>query len=222
MGNKSGINWKNHLVELFVVILGITIAFTVDKYNENRKEAWEMRLAIESIADDLKRDIRTFDEGQIPNNQKKADELEFILNKLRNEELDNDSLVIFLGRMLGSANSRITIATYETIKASGRLDDIPDVDLKRKIIAHYENNFRQSDYLSNSNIAYYQKLSDYIAEHSTAIFDGNFGDKKLMRDPTFRSMVAIWRNMITFKVKEYERMSASSADLLQTINDYLE
>jgi len=215
------INWKNHFVELIVVIFGITIAFGIDKYAERRKEDGQMVLALISFKDDLERDIRNFESSQIPINQGRVDELDFILKKLRAEELESDSLHKTISRMFGSANSRITNATYESLKSSGKLEDIPNAELRKKIVNHYENNFKQSEYISNVNTDYYDRLLTYISEHSSAIFDRDFGDKKLLKDPGFRSMVARWRNIISFKVSEYKRMTNSSKNLLEAINEEL-
>lgn len=219
---NSKINWKNHFVELIVVIFGITIAFGIDKYAERRKEDRQMVLALISFTDDLERDIRNFESSQIPINQGRVDELDFILKKLRAEELESDSLHKTIGRMFGSANSRITNATYESLKSSGKLEDIPNAELRKKIVNHYENNFKQSEYISNVNTDYYDRLLTYISENSSAIFDRDFGDKVLLKDPGFRSMVARWRNIISFKVSEYKRMTNSSKNLLEAINEELE
>ena len=216
--SSTKISWKTYFVELLVVIIGISIAFAIDKYAERRKETREMFLALRSVADDLERDINNFDNSQIPNNQARVDELDFVLGKLKNEDLKNDSLSLYIQRMLSSANSRVTTATYETLKSSGKLDNIPSHELKKAIINHYERNYKQSDYLSNSNIAYSQKLRDYIINNSTALFDRDFSDRKLLTDPTFRNMISVWRGIIQFKVNEYKRISKSSKSLFEAIN----
>lgn len=215
------INWKNHFVELIVVIFGISIAFAIDKYAERVKEQDEMVLSLRSFADDLERDIRNFGESQIPSNQRRVDELNVLIEKLRSEELESDSLGILVRRMFSSSNSRITVATYESLKSSGKLEDIPNVELRRKIVSHYENNYKQSDYISDVNTDYYDRLLTYVSEHSSALFDGNFGDKKLLTDPGFRSMVARWEDIVSFKVKEYKRMMASSQEVLDAIKEEL-
>lgn len=216
------INWKNHFVELIVVIFGITIAFGIDKYAEKRKEEGQMILALGSFVDDLERDIRNFEANQIPVNQRRVDELNFILEKLSAEDLDSDSLHRTIAGMFGSANSRITNATYESLKSSGKLEDIPNAGLRKKIVGHYESNYKQSEYISNINTDYYDRLLTYISENSSAIFDRDFSDRRLLKDPGFRSMVARWRNIISFKVSEYKRMTTSSKRLLEAINKELE
>ena len=215
---QRDISWKHHFIELLVVIIGISIAFTFDEYGDRKKERREMRYALESMADDLVRDIDIFNDGQIPGNQRRIDELNYVIEKFRAEDFYSDSLGLYLARTLGSANSRITTATYETLKASGKLDNIAEPILKKKIIAHYEGNYKQSDYLSNSNIEYSQKLRDYIVENSTVIIDADFANIKLMEDPVFQGMLIVRRSMIQFKVAEYKRMSESSEELLELIN----
>lgn len=204
-----------------MVIFGISIAFAIDKYAERIKQESEMILSLESFADDLERDIRIFGENQIPSNQRRVDELNTLIGKLRAEELESDSLGILVRRMFSSANSRITVATYESLKSSGKLEDIPNVELRRKIVSHYENNYKQSDYISEVNTDYYDRLLTYISEHSSALFDGNFNDRKLLTDPGFRSMVARWEDIVSFKVREYKRMMESSQEVLDAIKEEL-
>lgn len=219
---KRPIHWKNHFVELLVVIFGITIAFAIDKYAENRKEASEMRVALESIMDDLRRDISRYDNNQIPSNQEKVDELDYIIQQMKQEKLDDDSMHVLIGRTFGSFNSRITNATYESLKSSGKLEDIPNVEVRRRVISHYQSNYPQSDYLSNDNVAFASKLADYVSRISPAFFTGNFGDRELLSDPGFRSMMARWRGMVYFKVQEYKRLSRESKRLLEFMQKELD
>jgi len=219
--SKKPIHWKNHLVELLVVILGITIAFTFDKMAEQAKEAKEMRVAMESIMDDLSRDVKVFRNNQIPNNQEKVDQLDWILNRLRTENYEGDSLPRLVAGVFGSMNSRITNATYESLKSSGKLEDIPNVKVRRRIVAFYQANYSQSSFLSNSNVAYSKELADYASQVSSVFFTRDFADKVLLTDPGFRSMLARWRNLIQFKVSEYKRLARESESLLELMEQEL-
>ena len=219
--SRQPIQWKNHLVELLVVILGITIAFTIDKLAEQRKENREMQVAMEAIMDDLRRDIRVFNSSQIPNNQERVDQLNYIIDELKKENIQNDSLPRLVQGVFGSMNSRVTNATYESLKSAGKLEDIPNVNVRRRIISFYQSNYPQSDYLSNTNTAFSKQIADYASSVSDVFFTGNFGDPKLLNDLVFRSMLARWRNTIAFKVSEYKRLANESQSLLDLMEKEL-
>ena len=125
--SKQRIHWKTHLVELIVVILGITIAFAIDEYAANRKEAAEIEVALRSIMDDLQSDVTNFERYQVPYNEEKLTQMEYILKQLAEENLGDDSLHNYIRSMFGSFNGIVTIASYESLKSSGKLEDIPNV-----------------------------------------------------------------------------------------------
>lgn len=219
--SKTAVSWKNHLVELMVVIFGITIAFSIDKYAEQRKESSEMAIALESIMDDLRRDISTFENGQIPQNQNSVDRLNYILDELTKKNYGNDTLKILIPRVFGSANSRVTNATFESLKSSGKLEDIPNIKVRREVVSFYQRNYSQSDYLSNVNVAFSKQLADYVSTVSPIFFTRDFTDRKLLTDPGFQNMLARWRNMISFKVNEYRRLAKESKELLELMESEL-
>ena len=100
--SKQRIHWKTHLVELIVVILGITIAFAIDEYAANRKEAAEIEVALRSIMDDLQSDVTNFERYQVPYNEEKLTQMEYILKQLAEENLGDDSLHNYIRSMFGS------------------------------------------------------------------------------------------------------------------------
>lgn len=218
---KSKINWGTYIVELLVVIIGITIAFGIDKYAEQLKEEAEMDIALASIMDDLRGDYNRFSNRQIPLNEKKVRELDYILDGFRQEKLADDSLHLLISRMFASANSRVTNATYESLKSSGKLEDIPNVEVRRRIISHYQGNYPQSDFISDNNTNFSTKLADYVSSISPAFFTKDYSDMKLLTDPGFRSMVARWRGIVNFKVSEYKRLARVSKELLDFMEQEL-
>ena len=220
--SKQRIHWKTHLIELLVVILGITIAFAIDEYAASRKEAADMEVALRSIMDDLQSDVQRYERFLIPNNEEKLEQLKYILDELAAENLDKDTLHRYVRDMFGSFNSRLTNASYESLKSSGKLEDIPNVDMRRKIINHYENNYLQSSYLTSDNTAYSNKLVDYVSSISSVFFTYDFNNPELLRDPGFRSMTAIWYQKLVFKVSEYKRLMGQSQQLLEFMKGALD
>ncbi len=54
---KNKIDWRNHFIELMVVFIGITSAFTLNSWQETRKNAGLEQTYISSLAKDIKSDI---------------------------------------------------------------------------------------------------------------------------------------------------------------------
>jgi hypothetical protein len=58
---KYKIDWKNHLIELFVVFVGIKLAFMTEGWRENYKNLRLEKKYLESFRADLEADVNTLD-----------------------------------------------------------------------------------------------------------------------------------------------------------------
>ena len=96
MGKSSG-KWKEYLAELLVVIIGITIAFSIENYAANRKEKVEELQHLKGIADDLKADLNSFEAYTTYNEETQVFVKRF--NQLIQSRTQNDSLNWLLLRM---------------------------------------------------------------------------------------------------------------------------
>ena len=126
------INWKNHLIELVVVFIGITAAFTLNNWQENRKTAQLQNKYIESLFQDLENDC-----SELSNLIHFYDNALHAIKRLEilaaQTKTRNDSMNYYAQNLLVLNAFIPQKATYESLKTSGDLKIIDDFDLKRKI-----------------------------------------------------------------------------------------
>ena len=82
-GNK----YIGRLIGEFVVIfVGVLLAFSVDRWWENRKLIAEEIFALESIRDDLMKDTSVYNSYQIPLNKEKMENIQDLIAILKEQK----------------------------------------------------------------------------------------------------------------------------------------
>ncbi|MCE7990565.1 MAG: hypothetical protein HEP71_01240 [Roseivirga sp.] len=131
------LKWREYLIELLVVIIGISIAFSIENYAANRKEKGEELLHLKGIVDDLETDARVFEEfaGYTENTLKYTRRFNELI---RENNRTHDSLNFLLLRTGWISNYEPRDISYNSLKTSGGLDKLSNFELRRKIVYHYE------------------------------------------------------------------------------------
>ncbi len=216
------INIGRLIGEFLVIFVGVLLAFTVDRWWENRKLIEEEIFAMESIRDDLMKDTSVYNSYQIPLNKERMENIQELISILR-EQKDSYSMeeVTKGSVIMGINNWNVTTTSYDALKSVGNLKIIRDKALRKSIINYYEAVSANSRFANESHIEFYtQHVLPYILN------EANLQDLKasmsIFRDPTFYNRVLLLYDAIALKVKEYEKVSEHSAELIQIINNYLE
>ena len=66
----KGIDWLTHILNFLAVIAGVFLAFYISDAAEHKKEQKQLSHIINIIIEDLKEDQATFENYQIPINEK--------------------------------------------------------------------------------------------------------------------------------------------------------
>ncbi|MDN5204846.1 hypothetical protein QQ008_25875 [Fulvivirgaceae bacterium BMA10] len=214
-GNK--INWLSHFIELVVVIIGITVAFTINKWSESRGEK-ELEVSIlKSLQSELQKDIDVYKDHQIPRNKLNAGYIEGLSSIIDSNDLEHDSLYFYLDRFMRFNNWRITRSTYESLKSTNRMDIISNFELKKNVIALYEHRSGQNDFVIDLNKNFLTKMQDYLIKNSSLYFQENTTDLAFLRDREFRNLLANWLNLTKGKIKEFEITLEACEQLHQAV-----
>ena len=162
-------NWKKYVFEFISIFLAITLAFLLDRWNDNRKDRIAETKILEEIYNGLERDSLDLA------NDEKYFKIAFRGIQYFNEIIDgkiveNDSLTTFY--FLFSRESIVVQnkSGYESLKSRG-LETIKDDSLRRKIINLYEVDYElarkfneeYSEYKFMQN--YFHKINDAIAPY---------------------------------------------------------
>ena len=160
------INWRYALGEILIVIIGITIAFNLNNFSENKKNKQLRDQYLESIQKDL-----IEDKQQLLSNKKlleeKTENLSVVLKALRS---DNDTEkrkvmgIIFKVAEIIEFNPKNV--TYHSLINSGDMKLIKNFELKNAIEAHYSLMYEEiaASYFRQENINK-KYLADYFINH---------------------------------------------------------
>lgn len=134
---RTKLKWSEYLIELLVVIIGISIAFAIENYAANRKLKSEELLHLKGIVDDLETDARVFEEfaGYAENTLSYVKRFNQLI---REGDHSNDSLNFLLLRTGWISNYEPRDISYNSLKTSGGLDKLSNFGLRKKIVYHYE------------------------------------------------------------------------------------
>ena len=125
-------------IEFLAVILGISGSLWIDdnsNYKKDRKQEYE---AYNRLSNALSEDIKLIDADLIEN-----DRGLFVIEMMMNhmEDLSDDSLSTYIDQSQTYVNISPHISDYETLKNTGRLYKIRDIDLLQSIVDLYDNRY---------------------------------------------------------------------------------
>ncbi|MBN3519769.1 hypothetical protein JYB62_07115 [Algoriphagus lutimaris] len=208
-------DWTSKFVDLLIVIIGITIAFKLNNWNESIKTSQEEKQYVSSFSEENKDNyenlVLALDYSKSIKNE--VDTLKEILLAKNYEDVRIKSLV---SSMMGMANYSPSTTTMENISASGEFDLIHDVTLRKNLINTY-NSFKTTTKLE-------QILSDYVNEYVTPFFfeKVRFSDfssitTEFSKDPQFENIVFGYDVLLNQLIKGYQ----TSLDQLKQLNEQL-
>ena len=179
------INWQYTLGEILIVIIGISIAFSMNRCAENAKNESEKKQYLSNLKNDILDDKLQLEENlkAIDEKIKTASEVIPIVNS------DAQNKASFIGKIFSIANiTNFTPKdnTYQTLINSGDFKLIDDFDTKKAIEEHYSNyEVMMKDYDRQENI-HKEYLGPYFINNADydAMRKGQFGftDEKLLKN----------------------------------------
>jgi len=171
--NKRSTNWKKYTVEFLTFFLGITLAFALDNWNDNRNERESEKKILVEIKNGLQLDLSDV-KGNIGGHKNGIKACDYFRNLLDNKEVAKDSLRMYNSALLRDFISIQNKSGYESLKSNG-LKLIENDSLRFKIITLYdfyyeilekvEENYSEMQFYRN----YYQPITNMLAEN--LVFD---------------------------------------------------
>ncbi len=220
-------DWFTVVVEVLIVVVGIFLGLQVDDWNEGRQDRLLEQEYLERIISDLSIDIETF-ERSIENATAREATIQVLLDAIRNPEAPiPDS-----GRFVTSIRTAgflylppITDGTYNELVASGNLNLLRDVTIKRAIADYYKayQNDRQWDVLlRNTQMAYRLDVAGILpAEIERSIQEGGDAPQEGINDAQARAYLLEYiarprlSNLLPALVAHQVRLKGDSRDAMK-------
>lgn len=197
------IDWKSKLIDLLIVIIGISIAFKLNTWNETINKNNEARVYIESFYDENKTNEENLRQALQFTQQNKND-IDTLKQLLISKNYTDSRIKSLIASMMGMAEFNPTVTTMENITASGEFDLIQDIDLRRSLINTYKT--------YNTTNKLEKLLADYVNTYATPYFMKNirFQDfssisSNFLYDPIFENIVFGYEVLLNQEINGYKK-----------------
>jgi hypothetical protein len=208
------ISWLDHLVNLIVVITGISIAFMLNNWQESKKVKKLQEVYIQSMIDDIDEDIAELD-SLVMEDQENLKIFRRVLNA-NTKPLSDDSLSLAISKIAQLSSFSSRNITYESVKSSGKFE-LLSLKLRIDIIEFYHSGYDQIEEIEE----YYKMNFDnqIIPFLINEAFAGANGlDASTIVSDRFRTVLGLHTNFLVQKITAYK----NGHRLAQKLKDELE
>ncbi|WP_223552278.1 hypothetical protein [Aestuariivivens sp. NBU2969] len=199
---KLDIDWKSKLIDLLIVIIGITIAFQLNNFNESNKSNAQERDYLRSFYEE-NRDNELALSLAYEFALKTKDDIDTLKQILLSKNYKDSRIKNLSANMMALSDFNPSLVTMENITESGEFKLISDLEYREKLIDTY-NSYKTTSQLESI-------LSDYVNEYVTPFFFRNirFSDftslnNNFKENPEFENIVIGYDALLTQKLKGYE------------------
>lgn len=129
--------WLKYLLDLLVVIIGVTIAFGLNSWRESSRESAQEDIYIESLQNDLSKDLEML-EDLIARQELNLSRINLLIEMKHSGEIVADSLSPCFRSMNYSIAFTPLSTTFRSLESSGKMDIISDFALRKELISYYD------------------------------------------------------------------------------------
>lgn len=212
---KMQIDWKSKFLDFLIVVIGITIAFKLNTWNESRKAATEEKSYLISFNEESIINENNLKEA-LEHSKLVMQEIENIKGPLLSKNYNDQDIKILIGSMISMANFTPITTTMDNISASGEFDLITDMELRKNLIITYDS-FKTTSRLE-------KVLEDYVDKYLTPFLLQNYRLNDLspinsenLQEPVFENIVIGYEALLQQKINGYE----ATLERLQSLNGHL-
>ncbi len=133
-------NWKKYTLEFFSIFIAVISAFTLNNWNENRKDDLAATKILTEISNGLEKDLTDI-KLNIRGHKEGISSCKYWRKVLINQNIDSDSLMQYYLALTRDFFSAQNNSGYETLKSRG-LELINNDSLRYDIISLYEYDYK--------------------------------------------------------------------------------
>lgn len=160
----SAANWRYAVGEVFLIVVGVTIALAATSWYEGRQERRDEVLVLQQLRQTLNEDLQEIDMTWEMTQQRER----YLVSLLDHLESDNpytEGLGVKFQALIGWRTVRIKTAPFEALKEQG-YSVISNAVLREKLISFYEDHYASLEYNLNLDRDFaIQKVQPYFFEN---------------------------------------------------------
>ena len=196
------IDWTSKILDLLIVIIGITIAFRLNNWNESRKTNTEIKSYIKSFYDENKSNQQDL-ANAIKLLKLKEKDVDSLKQILISKDYSNKRIRVLVSSMSSEIAFDPTTITMQNITSSGKFDQIGSFKLRKDIMSTYDS-YKTSAELESL-------LSHYGSQYISPFFFknvrlSNFSSihSNFVKNPLFTNIVIGYDVLLSQLLKGYE------------------
>lgn len=196
------IDWKSKAIDLLIVIVGISIAFKLNTWNESAKTDLQVKDYIQSFYEENNANLSNLTSA-LEFSQSIKNDIDSLKQILLSKNYSDERIKKLVSSMMAIANYSPSIITMDNIKASGEFELIKDLDLRKQLISTYDGH--------NTTLKIESLLLEYINKYVTPFFFENirfsdFGslNSDFIKDPLFENIVFGYDVLLGQQINSYQ------------------
>jgi hypothetical protein len=198
------IDWPTKIVELIVVIAGVTIAFSLNNWNENRKAKKLEAKFYASFVSELEEDMDLL-QNYLDTIPHYLDLNSKLLSVISDRDYENDSLFTFVYNSYAYFEFRPRSTTYDALKASGNLGLIGDFSLMKEITELYSYHYQNVQIIDEAhNDLQFKNVNPYLQKNLRLRDNNQILNPEIITETYFINLVYNRQYLLTSKQEIYQ------------------
>jgi hypothetical protein len=215
---NSKIDWSSKIIDFLIVIVGITIAFQLNNWNESRKSDLKEKNYIESFHNE-----NTANEASLIHalnfSVTNKNNIDTLIQIIQTKNYTDERINTLLPSMLQISNYSLSTTTMENITASGEFELINDINLRKEIIDIYKTH--------NTTLKFEGLLLDHINNYVIPFYFENIRfadsgplDENLINTPLFENIVFGYNVLLNQQIEGYRDNLDKIKSLTEKLDEY--
>ena len=210
----KNISWPDHFVSLFVVIFGISIAFFLENNRESLNLKEQQRIYTAGLIEDLNYNAVYLDTLNYYNDLIYA-ATSTLTDATLGHSVENDTLLAqYITRIQLPPIFLPQRSTYESLKSSGQMTLISDIELRKRVISLHE-------YYYEGAKVYDQSVSEHVRDYikpyvinKVTYSSFNTINNSFLNDDYFQKVIFQYKFTHQARNEFYKEVEAQTAALL--------
>ncbi len=222
-------NWKNYLFEFLSIFIGVTVAFALNNWGENRRDSIAETKILTEIKNGLQLDL--FDvEQNIKGHQKGIETCHYFRQLIEDPNFKTDSVALNYFYLLRDFISIQNKSGYESLKSRGlnlikndslRFEIISLYDFYYEVIEKLEEDYDEMQFNRNYYLAINKLLAEYMEFDKKGELISISHPKNLSTNQKKELLSYLWRmeNNRKYVLNYYDLMKGKLNHLIKSIDE---
>ncbi|SFR52364.1 hypothetical protein SAMN04490243_2583 [Robiginitalea myxolifaciens] len=204
----------NQLFNFVGVILGVLLAFWINEKSIANRERGEARELMQALANDLREDVQSYEEYQIPVNQQHQQQLDSLISAMDSENIERVNK--FLPSIFQVQNYVPTASSYNSMKASGKLGLVDNLKLQKHLSDYFDGMVLESSLKSQAQVDYLmEEMLPWVADNADI---SNMDIQSATELTPLKNRVIIYKLLVDQKVDSYKYIREEAEMLLEQLD----